>query len=42
MLDDFYVDYLKGLPPIPPKPLQNCEPSCDLSVIISSVAPDDL
>lgn len=26
-------------PPIPPKPLTNCEPSCDLSVIISNVAP---
>ena len=27
------------IPPIPPKPLQNCAPSWDLSVMISSVAP---
>jgi len=27
------------LPPIPPNPLTNCAPSCDLSVMISSVAP---
>ena len=27
------------IPPIPPNPLQNCAPSWDLSVMISSVAP---
>ena len=30
-----------NLPPMPPKPLTNWAPSCDLSVIISSVAPDN-
>lgn len=30
---------LEFLPPIPPKPRTNCAPSCDLSVIISRVAP---
>ena len=27
------------LPPMPPNPRQNCEPSCERSVTISSAAP---
>lgn len=40
--EKWITKYRANVPPIPPKPRTNCAPSCDRSVMISSVAPNSL